>query len=206
MKTFKLLGLLVVVSMTAFAQRGGYTGVTYNIGFPTGRLNDLISETSFSGIGVDINGMVSENVSAGGNLNWSLFDELRRGYTAEIPNGAVTGTQVRSVNVSSFLANIRYFFSERGRDIRPLIGLNAGAYYIRERLDIGIWTLEDYNWHAGLAPEVGLYFLVGRDTFIMTMLRYNYAFDSGTDLVGRDANQYSYWGLHIGIGTDTGLW
>jgi hypothetical protein len=67
----------------------------------------------------------------------------------------------------------RHFWGERRGEVHPFIGLNAGTYYIRQRLDIGVWSIENDNWHVGLAPEFGLFIPVGRETYLTVMGRWN---------------------------------
>ena len=205
MKVMKLLMLTLLLAATAYAQRGVFTGITWNIGFPTEETAQYIDATSYRGFGIDIRSFSSPDVSFGGNFSWNIFDELLRNKTALLESGAITGTQVRYINSMPLLLNVSYYPGEKRRgELRLVLGLNAGTYYIRQRLDIGVVSLENSNWHLGVAPEAGLWFPIGRETFLIAMVRYNYAFDSGTWLGGDPNNDYSYWGLNIGIGSIQG--
>ncbi len=204
MKTLQMLILMLVVSATAMAQRGLYTGITWNMGFPTANTGEYIDKTSFRGFGITIAKYVQPDLSIGGSVSWNVFDQLLRGRTEVLESGAVTGTQVRYINALPILVNARYFWGERRGEVHPFIGFNAGMYYIRQRLDIGVWTLENNNWHVGLAPEFGLYIPVGRETYLTATARWNYAFDAGSRLGGDPDNSYSYWGIDLGIGSVQG--
>ena len=84
--------------------------------------------------------------------------------------------------------------------MRTFVGLNVGTYYILQRLDMGVYRIDNDNWHFGLAPEAGLIIPVGEDnTSIYLGGRYNYAFDSGTALGGSEDNYYSFWEINIGF-------
>jgi hypothetical protein len=205
MKVTKLLMLTLLVAATAHAQRGVFTGITWNIGFPNQETAEYIGSTSYRGLGVDIRSFSSPSFSFGGNFSWNVYDELLRGETAVLKGGAITGTQVRYINSMPLLLNASYYPGEKRRgELRFVLGLNAGTYYIRQRLDIGVVSLENSNWHLGVAPELGLWLPIGRETFLTLTARYNYAFDAGTRLNGDPNNDYSYWGINIGIGSVQG--
>jgi outer membrane protein W len=204
MKTLQLLVMTLTLSAAALAQSGVYTGFTWNMGFPGSTMGEYIDKTSFRGFGLTIAKYVQPDLSIGGSISWNIFDELLRGRTETIENGAVTGTQVRYINSLPLMINARHFWGERRGEVHPFIGLNAGVYYIRQRLDIGVWSIENDNWHVGLAPEFGLYIPVSRETFLTATARWNYAFDAGTRLGGDPDNSYSYWGIDLGIGSIQG--
>lgn len=205
MKVTKLLMLVFLLSATAYAQRGVFTGLTWNVGIPNQEMGQYIGKTSYRGFGIDIRSFSSPSFSFGGNFSWNIFDELLRGETAVLENGAITGTQVRYINSMPLLLNVSYYPGEKRRgELRLVLGLNAGTYYIRQRLDIGVVSLENSNWHLGVAPEVGLWFPIGRETFLTATVRYNYAFDAGTRLGGDPNNDYSYWGINLGLGSIQG--
>jgi hypothetical protein len=197
--------LTLLLAATAHAQRGVFTGITWNVGFPTDETAKFIEKTSYRGFGIDIRSFSSPSFSFGGNFSWNVFDELLRNNTAVLENGAITGTQVRYVNSMPILLNVSYYMGEKRRgELRLVLGLNAGTYYIRQRLDIGVVSIENDNWHLGVAPEVALWFPIGRETFLTATVRWNYAFDSGTRLGGDPNNNYTYWGLNIGLGSIQG--
>jgi hypothetical protein len=96
------------------------------------------------------------------------------------------------------MANMHYYFGKR-KDLRFYMGANAGLYYILQRLDIGVWRIDSNNWHFGLAPEAGVLIPLDGQSHIIINLKYNYAFDAGTGLGGKEDNYYSYWGLNFGF-------
>jgi outer membrane protein W len=204
MKTLNILVLTLLLGSTALAQRGLFTGITWSMGFPTANTGEYIDKTSFRGVGLTITKYVEPDFSIGATFSWNVFDELIRGQTETLESGAVTGTQVRYINAFPLLINARHFWGERRGEVHPFIGLNAGMYYIRQRLDIGVWSIENDNWHVGLAPEVGLFIPVGRETYLTVMGRWNYAFDSGTRLGGNPDNSHSYWTIDLGLGSMQG--
>ncbi len=75
----------------------------------------------------------------------------------------------------------------------PYAGINIGAQYIQQRLDIGVVRFDDNNWHFVVAPELGMLVRLGYGTSALVSLRYNYAVESGGSI------NYSYLGLNVGL-------
>jgi outer membrane protein W len=201
-----MMMLLLVLAGTATAQEE-VTALNWHLGFPTGRMADFTNETSFSGFGFEFRKFVNREVSIGGSFSWNLWSEL----TDEVipfgkgdVTGAVSGTQIRYINAFPMYLNAHYYFAEKGSDFRPYAGLNAGVNYIRQRLEIGVWAFDNDNWHFAMAPEFGFLLDVSREGTINASARYNYAFDSGKTLGGKDDNSFTYWGVQIGFAWRTG--
>ena len=64
---------------------------------------------------------------------------------------------------------------------------------------MGVYRIDNDNWHFGLAPEAGLIIPLDGDASLDLGARYNYAFDSGTALGGAENNFYSFWEINIGF-------
>ena len=181
----------------SFAQRS-YTFATYQVSFPLGDTKDYTNATSFRGFGLGFRYTVQKSTTVGLDLGWTVFNE-RISETVQLEGenpGAVTGTQDRFLNTFPIMANVHYYFGER-RGIRPYIGLNAGGYYMVQRFDIGIVSLQEDRWEWGIAPEVGVIFPIERDFAIIVNGKYNYAF-TGKSPLGTDI-KHSYVGLNVGF-------
>jgi outer membrane protein W len=131
----------------------------------------------------------------GFSFAWNVFDEKTSG-TFTTDNGAITGTARRWVNSLPFLLTCDFYLN-RQNAIKPFIGIGAGAYYIVQRLDVGVWTVEKTNWHFGIAPEVGFQIPLG-DIEGIIAARYNYAFAAGESVTG-DAEEYQYLTGIVGL-------
>jgi Outer membrane protein beta-barrel domain len=173
----------------ATAEEGDHWAIlSYQISIPEGDTNDFIDATSFRGIGIEGRWFVRPNLSAGVDLHWNVFFESTNN-TTDIANGAVSGQQDRTLNVFPLLATAHYYF---GPNKMFYAGVGAGAYYLTQRLDIGLYTFSDTSWHFGFAPEIGISHEVGYHTRAVLALQYNYAFkveDTAID----------YWTVKIGI-------
>ncbi len=200
-KIFYWLLLIVVCCLIptnqGFAQKW-YGAATYQISFPLGDTKNFTDATSFRGFGLDFRYTVQKTTTVGVALGWNSFHE-RTTETIELGTtnpGAITGTQNRHINSFPIMANVHYYFGERG-GVRPYVGLNAGGYYMLQRFSIGISTIQNDRWEWGIAPEAGIIIPVDRDLAIMINGKYNYAF-TGESVVETDIN-HSYVGLNIGV-------
>jgi hypothetical protein len=188
--------LLVVMSSSAIAQ-DNITAVTYQMSLSQGDFNDFVDDTSWIGWGIEGKHFRSptSHWTLGFAFSWHVFDTKLYG-TTELENGAVTGTQRRYVNSLPFLLTTNYYLN-RKNTVKPFVGIGAGAYYIIQRLDIGVFQNEYPNWHFGIAPEVGLQFPLG-EIEGMVSVKYNYAFKSGDSVQG-DGQEYQYATVVVGL-------
>ncbi len=197
MKRLKLLFIVALIAGTAMAQNRVMSGATWNIGLPTGSMSDFMNKTSWGGFGFEARNFVSDEWSFGGSLSWNYWSE-KTGDIIPLKNGALSGTQIRYVNSFPIYVNTHFFMGDRKDEFRPFLGLNVGAIYFLQRLDMGVYSLNNDHWHFAMAPEGGFLLQVDRDTFLSFTGRYNYAFSSGEG-VSRDKNDQAYWGLNVGF-------
>ncbi len=205
MKTMKILKVVVFAALfagTAMAQNKVLSGMIWNIGLPTGRMSNFMDKTSYGGFGIEARNFVSDEFSVGGSLSWNYWSEMT-GETIQLKQGAVSGTQIRYVNAFPLMVNAHYYIGDRKDQLRPFLGVNVGAYYILERLDMGIYSVDNDHWHFGVAPEAGVMIEMSRDTYLTATGRYNYAFASG-DAYSGDKNVVAFWGINIGLSWMTG--
>lgn len=202
MKIKYITALLVFLSFTSFAQEL-LTNVTWNIGIPVSKMNQFTTDVTYRGFTISGRRFLDKYNSVGFMTGWNIFDE--KSYEpinlsgGENASGTISGTQVRSVNSFPLLVGLHHHYGKRD-NMRAFVGLNAGVYYILQRLDIGVYRLDNDNWHFGLAPEAGLIIPFDEDkTGIYLGARYNYAFDSGTTLGGNENNFYSFYEINIGF-------
>ena len=197
MKLLKLFVLATLFAGTAMAQGKMLSGITWNIGMPVGRLGNFMDKTSFGGFGFETHSFLSDEFSVGGSISWNYWSEMT-GEVIQLKQGALGGTQIRYINSIPILLNATYYLGGRRDELRPFIGLNAGAYYVLQRLDMGVYSLDNDHWHFGLAPEAGVLIETSGDTYITAAGRYNYGFASGETVSG-EKNTIAYWGINIGL-------
>jgi hypothetical protein len=193
---YTLVFLLVLfLSFNVFSQEM-LSGITYNMGQTLSKSKELVNDYSWRGFGFEVRNMLNDNFSVGGSFSWNIFDQ-RTGEIIWLENGAISGTQIRHINAFPLLLNAHYYIGNDYSRIRPYIGLNAGTYYILQRLEIGIFALENNNWHFGVAPEIGVIIPSGGADFIVN-LKYNYAFPAGKKFNGEKA-EHQYLGINVGF-------
>jgi len=193
MRTIRLLVvLLLLTSVAALPAHGqSYYALTYQPAQPLGNTQDFADNFGWRGIGFDFKKMINPKLAAGIALGWQVFDHQT---DQVIPAFGVdiSGDQFRYVNSWPILANINYFFGSKGRP-RPYVAANIGGYIIEQRLDIGLYSIHETNFHFGLAPEAGVAIPMQGNLAIFLNGRYNYAFSAGSV----DDQSYVSFGLGV---------
>jgi len=193
------VALLVGISGEAQAQ-DWWWGITYNMSatssLPGSSDSDVsfVDDFSFRGIGLEARYVPNRggNLSYGFSGSWNVLNE-KTDEVVDLPGAAISGTQLRYFNAVPLLVNAHYYFGSRG-GIRPYAGINAGTYWIERRVDIGISSVKDDNWHFGWAPELGVIVPLGRpEVALIANTRYNWAFSAG------GSGDQKYWGFNIGL-------
>jgi len=193
------VALLVGISGEAQAQ-DWWWGITYNMSatssLPGSSDSDVsfVDDFSFRGIGLEARYVPNRggNLSYGFSGSWNVLNE-KTDEVVDLPGAAISGTQLRYFNAVPLLVNAHYYFGSR-RGIRPYAGINAGTYWIERRVDIGISSVKDDNWHFGWAPELGVIVPLGRpEVALIANTRYNWAFSAG------GSGDQKYWGFNIGL-------
>lgn len=200
MKLKYVIAIIALVSCTNFAQEL-LTSLTWNIGIPVSRMNQYTTDVTYRGFTIAGRRFIDKENSVGFMTGWNVFDQKSYdpiNIQQENGSGTISGTQVRSVNSFPLLVGIQHFFGKKN-DMRTFVGINSGLYYILQRLDMGVYRIDNDNWHFGLAPEAGLIIPLDGDASLDLGARYNYAFDSGTALGGAENNFYSFWEINIGF-------
>lgn len=193
MKYILAIVLVCMLVSGAQAQRSLF-GITYDVSIPLGDMSDYIDKTSWRGFGLEGRWFYRPQITFGLDWAWHTF-HMQSDETIEIENGAATGHQFRRIYASPILFTMHYYLQELD-DRQPYniyAGLGIGTYWIEEKLDLGIVTITDSNWHFGLAPEVGLMYQVKYDTYFYFNCKYNYAFSTSGSI------DYSFLGLNVGF-------
>jgi hypothetical protein len=203
MKIKFIIAAIALFSCASFAQEL-LTNLSWSLGLPANRTEEYIQDLSYRGFNISGRRFIDKYNSVGFATGWNIFDQkvtdpLNIVNDAGTGSGTITGTQIRTINSFPLLVGFHHHFG-RSDDMRLFIGLNAGTYYILQRLEMGVFLIDDDNWHFGLAPEGGIIIPVGDDgTGIQLNARLNYAFDSGTGLGGETNNYYTFWDFGIGF-------
>ena len=198
-QVFAIFALVLLMFGTNYPQKQQWYGAfTYSVSIPTGDTKEFIDEVSWRGVGLDYRYTINHEMTVGLFFGWNVLYER----TEEVidlgtnPPGAISGTQLRTINAFPIMVNAHYYFGER-KSIRPYVGLSAGGYYMLQSYEIGIFLWENDQWQWGIAPEAGVVIPVERDFGLILNGKYNYAFTGETSF-DTDVNN-TYWGINVGV-------
>jgi len=184
----KSVSIYLPVLFIIFISRAGYGqqlfGMSYNMGFPQGDMKSKMNNNSYLGFGIEGRQYIHPDISFGISFNWNKFQ------SSESIIG-LPGIEERKIDSFPLLLNLHYYFFEEHDELRPYFGLNAGTYFINNRLLSSAGPRQDKNWHFGFAPELGIMMRLMSDLNMLIMIRYNYAVESG------GSGNYEYWGVHF---------
>ena len=173
------VALCAAIASPASAQEWGY-GFTWDPVVAVGDTKDFISKESYRGASFHSR-KFREHTTWGFTAGWHVFDEQVEGTVSpeelqfEEKAVTITGKQFRYINAFPILLNWHLYLGGRDAGFRPFVGVNAGAYYIRQRLEVSTVAFEEKNWHWGGAPEAGFLLKAGLSTSIMVSARMNVA-------------------------------
>lgn len=198
MKYLRIIIPLMLIAFTSFSQ-STITGFSWSMSFASGKSADFVGAPSFTGFTAEGHRFMSPNATIGLVTGWNVMNEQTR-ESITVNNTTITGEQGRYINVIPLLLSASYYIkSSKSASFVPFIRANVGTYYILQRFDVGVYSFNNYNWHFGVAPELGFMVRASSKLNILTNAKYNYAFDSGERLGGDDKNDYSFFTVNLGI-------
>ena len=153
--TFLTTAIVFCICLTGVAEaQGDMAGFTYSLSFPTGGTKDYIDNESWIGFGVQGRRFINDNASVGLSIEWHNFFE-RTSEIIPLDNGAVSGKQWRYINAFPIHAHACYYLGDEW-STRPFFGAHVGTTYLTRRLEIGVYTITEDNWHFSFGPEIGV--------------------------------------------------
>ena len=184
--------LALAVAPHALAQ-GMLTSLTWCPSFTAGETRNLIGDATWRPFGIDIKGFMTPQVALGVSFDWRMFDTVTD-EIIEIEDGHVSGIQNRRIYATPVLITSSYYFRSFKNYPRyiPYVSGGLGAYWVENKLEIGIYTEQTREWEFGVALELGtlVEFSYG---YALLNLKYNHPFASE----GQEA--VSFLSLGIGI-------
>lgn len=196
-----LLGAAALPASTSEAQVGNspYLGsFYYNTAMPAGDAKSFADNFSWLGFTIEGDWFNKPNISTGFIAGWQEIYKNQGGDSFTFDNGTVTGSTYRHISSIPLLLRARYWRGHPGEQFHPFAGLGIGTYWMKQTLDLGLYTAEETNWHFGLAPEIGVLMATKGGVGVTLNARYNYPFAAG-DYLGGGSASFAYWGIGIGI-------
>lgn len=193
-----LLVFLAVPIARGHAQRQYVGTLSYTTAQPAGDLSDFADNFSWLGFTVEGDWFLRPNISAGFISGWQEIYKEQGGDSFTFSNGTVSGRTYRHIGSLPILARARYWTGTPGDRAHAFAGLGLGTYWMKQTVDLGIYTADENHWHFGVAPEVGVLVKTGYDIGWTLNARYNYPVSTGDYLAGKSAS-WSYWGFGIGF-------
>ncbi len=202
-KGLSLLILLFALLQPLSAQKKLFGLLTYDMSIPFGDTKAFsIEGFSWRGLSGQVRFFIKPKLSAGLYFGLHVFHgETKQTADINIKDkipGAITGTQFRYINSIPIMLGMNY---HAGKDTgtQVFFGLNAGVFGVEEKVDIGLFSVDQFVWHFGLAPEIGVIMPIGYNMSLTASVKYSYAFSAGPPLAGESSSQ-SYLSLSIGLG------
>lgn len=191
MKYIATIILALLISSASYSQ--SLYSMNYTMSFGSGETGDFISSASFRGFTFEGRGFVSDQFSLGGLFTWSTFYEKLAGETYTSGYTTITGSQYRYINAYPILFQAHWYTNDDEFEPRAYLGGGLGPYKIDQRLNAGVWSIQENNWHFGLSPEVGILYPVSMSTSLNISFRYHYVFKA------KDTIDHSWFGLSLGF-------
>ncbi len=187
--------LVLLVAANAFGQTK-ITVLSYQMSVPDANLENYIDKTSFRGIGFDGRWFKGGSSFTGGlSLAWHVFNKTTDG-TIELEGSTLTGYQNRYVNSFPIMLTGHLYFGNKN-SVWMFVGGGVGTYYIIQRFEIGVHSVEESNWNFGACPEIGLQIpLSEADLYVSG--KYNWAYEAGESVQG-DKLDLNYWTVSVGL-------
>ena len=147
--------ILALLSTGSAMAEDWFWGLTYEPSIPMGDAKDFADDSfSWRGVGFEGRNWLNPDLSAGFAVSWNVFHEERDWDTISEPGRDITGNQSRDINAVPIFVNAHRYWGDTYQ-WRPFIGMNAGTMYTERRLDMGLYSLKQSNWHFAFAPEFG---------------------------------------------------
>ena len=178
MKKIIIIACMLVAGITGTfsvsAQSGSNTSLVYTFGVPFGSLDEHAGNWSGRGVNLEYQKEVSPSLSVGFNIGYSVFCGQKPKDTYTQGNMSITGVKYTYDNIVPILVTANHTFGSHA--IGPYVGLGVGTLYDLRNTNMGLYTIEEHNWHFDLAPQAGFIFDTGAPVSLKLAFKYDHAF------------------------------
>ena len=195
--TIVLIALVLGFSQNSYSQNSYSFTINYTPSLPMGDVADFTGDFTWRGVSLDTRFFVNENITVGFLTGWEVFRSESDGVVSEEVNldditATISAKQFRFTNSVPLLLTSHYHWGRIG-DVRPYVGLGAGLYYITQRVEMGLYALEDETTRFGLSPSLGVMLPVFYSASLNLGVQYNQAFGVN------DYSGISYLSFNVGL-------
>jgi outer membrane protein W len=192
---------LLALASTSYisAQNKGFVSFGWKTGMTLSDTKDYADEFSLEGFHFGAERFVGNNFTLGVDLSFQHFYEEAGKITYKSGNSSYTGSGYKYFDAAPITLSGKYYFgiSKPNASFVPYMGFGAGAYYIKERLEVGSVAFEDTGWAFGITPQVGFMIRLDRRLWFYSDFAYSNIFGR------KDINDHSLasgtLGLKIGF-------
>lgn len=185
------LTLLLGATANATAQQSTMTGFTWGAALPVSDTKDFTDATGWRNISLEVRA-IRGTKSFGFSVGWNIFDQVvdETRTFADQPV-TLTGRQFRTLNAVPILLTVHKYLGQMS-DAHAYVGAGVGTIHSRNRVDVGILTVDETHWHFAAVPEVGFLLPVNDDAWFYMNAKYNWGASSG-------GVSQQFFGLNIGF-------
>ncbi len=187
------LALLLVANSDVAAQRGTMTGLTWGGALPVSGTKDFTDAYSWRNLGFEVRALTGTQ-SVGLSIGWNVFDNVvdeTRTFASQPVT--LTGRQFRTVNAMPILATVHTYLGPMNGS-HAYVGAGVGTIWARNRVDVGVLSVDESHWHFAVVPEVGFELPVGDDVWVYLNVKYNWG-------ASADEITQQFYGFNIGMAT-----
>lgn len=184
------------LSVAAFSQAATHLSLDYSMGFPANNeFSNFVGGASFTGFNFSVIRYINDNWGFGASVGWNDFYEKDVYTTVNLNDRvAVTGTFRKSVYFTPLTGNVRYRFVNNDK-FEATGGLDLGAYFMRQQLQVSIYYSEEAPTKFGVTPNLGFMYKVNPNFGIQARGRYHVIVDGATNFVDNP----SYLSVDVGV-------
>lgn len=185
------LALVLVASADAAAQVATMSGFTWGGALPVSGTKDFTDAYSWRNVGFEVRNLTGTR-SYGLAIGLNVFnDVVDATHTFADQPVTLTGRQFRTINAMPILATAHKYLGPMS-STHAYVGAGVGTIWARNRVDVGILSVDESHWHFAVVPEVGVVIPLQNQLWVYVNVKYNWG--ASTD----DITQ-QYFGFNIGI-------
>lgn len=162
--------------------------------FALGETAEFAGSFGIGGFGIDARYVGFRPWRLGGSVSWQTIAQRQEDESISSGNATYSGTMIKELSYNPLLAKVGYTLSDT-KKLRTYASFGLGATRSMRRVDTGIVSLFDEEWHFTIAPEAGVEVPVG-PVHLVVSGRLSYLTPAGS------INDQFLFNLCVGVGFD----